>query len=484
MSPNPVIVWFRQDLRLDDHPALTAAVRSGCPILPVYVWSPESEGAWPVGAAARWWLHHSLRALDRDLRERDSRLIIKAGDPLEVLAAMVREFGVETTYWHHRWEPDARRMDERVRAGLERLGVKVWVQNGSLLFEPAELANRQGQPYRVFTPFWKTCLARGEALSLPLGAPGRLARPRRWPESLSLEHLGLLPAVDWAAGMRAEWTPGAAGAEERLRRFLDGALADYASGRERPYLAGTSRLSPHLHFGELSPRRLWHAVRQCVEENRPPGIGPNAEAFLRQLLWREFAHHLLYHFPHTTQEPLRPEFARFPWSEDPGRLRAWQRGRTSIPLVDAGMRELWATGWMHNRVRMIVASLLVKNMMIPWTVGARWFWDTLVDADLANNTLGWQWVAGCGADAAPFFRIFNPLAQGARFDPQGDYVRRWVPELSRLPAEWIHRPHQAPGEVLNQAGVVLDGDYPRPVVNLESSRRTALISFARLKGKA
>lgn len=481
-SNQPVIVWFRRDLRLDDHPALEAAWRGGQPVMPVFIWSPEAEGDWPPGAASRWWLHHSLAALGRELHERGSRLILRVGEPLAQLEALLRETGAAAVCWQSRHEPAAAAAEARVRAGLERLGAKAHALGGGLLFEPEMLRNRQGGPYRVFTPFWRACLDRTAMIGEPLAAPPHLAAPGHWPDSRPLPALGLRPQQEWARGLAETWTPGEAGATARLRAFLESALADYGAGRERPDCEGTSRLSPHLHFGELSPRRLWHTVRERMEhDHHHPGLAGGAEAYLRQLGWREFAHHLLAHFPATAAEPLRPEFTDFPWADDPQARHAWQHGQTGIPLVDAGMRQLLATGWMHNRVRMITASLLVKNMMLPWIAGARWFWDTLVDADLANNTFGWQWVAGCGADAAPFFRVFNPVTQGERFDPHGDYIRCWVPELACLPAAWIHRPHQAPAEVLREAGVALGRDYPAPVVNLEATRREALIAYARLK---
>jgi deoxyribodipyrimidine photo-lyase len=486
MNAGAAIVWFRQDLRLEDHPALSAAACEGRPVAPVYVWAPEREGDWPPGAASRWWLHHSLKALDEALRRRGARLILRVGDPLEQLEALARETGAEVVAWHRRFEPAAMKEEERVRAGLARLGVRVEALGGALLFAPEEVATKKGEPYKVFTPFWNACRARAEALGEPLAAPEALSGPAKWPRSAEVGALGLLPEMpgkDWAGGLGATWTPGEAGAWARLEDFLAGALEAYPEGRDRPDLAGTSRLSPHLHFGEISPRQVWRAVTQRMEMGPDERVARGGEAFLRQLAWREFAYHLLVHFPKTPQEPLRGEFARFPWQRDDELLHAWQRGRTGVPLVDAGMRQLRATGWMHNRVRMIAASLLAKNMLLPWSEGARWFWETLVDADLANNTLGWQWVAGCGADAAPFFRIFNPVAQGERFDPEGNYVRQWVPELAGVPAKWIHQPHRAPERVMAEAGVKLGETYPRPVVNLEATRREALIAYRRMKSE-
>jgi deoxyribodipyrimidine photo-lyase len=344
------------------------------------------------------------------------------------------------------------------------------------LCEPWTLATKVGKPYQVFTPFWKACQASASPPP-PTPAPRRLPAPEKWPASLALAEFKLEPAIDWAGGLRSTWQPGEKGAQALLDRFLRSALADYRTERDRPDRLGTSRLSPHLHFGEVGPGQIWHAISDAA---RDAGAQRQAAAewYLRELGWREFAHHVLFHFPHTTDEPLRQEFARFPWRSDAKALRAWQRGRTGYPLVDAGMRELWHTGWMHNRVRMVVASFLVKHLLIPWQEGAAWFWDTLVDADLANNSLGWQWTAGCGADAAPFFRIFNPVSQGSKFDEQGEYVRRWVPELARMPAQWIHQPWAAPPQVLDEAEVKLGVTYPWPIVEHVEARKRALEALA------
>lgn len=410
------LVWFRQDLRLRDNPALDAAVKRGS-VVPVYLWAPEEEGEWPPGAASRWWLHRSLQALDADLRKRGSRLILAKGPAVATLRELAKRAGASAVYWNRRYEPAAIAVEARV-ASHSGLDTKSF--NASLLIEPHEILNQGGKPYRVFTPYRRRVL-RDVRPPAPLRAPARIAGPKRWPASVPLASLALLPKIPWYATMEKTWQPGETGAKSRLTRFLKQGLADYRSARDRPAVRGTSGLSPHLHFGEIGPRQIWHAL----------GTKGRASTFLHELVWREFAHHLLFHFPHTTTKPLREEFAHFPWRRNSGDLRAWQRGRTGIPLVDAGMRELWATGVMHNRVRMVVGSLLVKNLMQPWQDGSRWFWDTLVDADLANNTINWQWVAGSGADAAPYFRIFNPLTQAKRFDQQGDYIRKWVPEPPR-----------------------------------------------------
>jgi deoxyribodipyrimidine photo-lyase len=480
------LVWFRHDLRLDDHAALHAATQHGGAVVPVFIWAPEEEGRWPPGAASRWWLHHSLGRLGESLQRVGSRLILRRGLSVEVLSQLVEEIGATALYFQRRDEPAAAARDQMVIARLALRLTRIGACGGALLFEPGRIRTRQGEPFQVFTPFWRACLARDD-VPAPLPAVGKLPAPAQWPHSEPLDALGLLPAVDWADGIRAAWQPGEATARGELRAFIEHRLVHYDSARERPDLDGTSRLSPYLHFGEISPRRVWHEVQAA---RRAASIGDRpaaqamqraAEGFLRQLGWREFAHHLLMHFPHTPNEPLRPEFAEFPWDDHREHLRAWQRGQTGYPLVDAGMRQLWRTGWMHNRVRMIAASFLVKDLMLPWHAGAAWFWDTLVDADLANNTLGWQWAAGCGADAAPFFRVFNPVSQGTKFDPNGDYIRRFVPELSRLEAPWIHRPWTAPDEVLAAANVKLGKTYLSPIVDHAAARRRALAAWQHLK---
>lgn len=476
------ILWFRQDLRVHDNPALLAAVKRGAPIIPAFIWAPEEEGHWAPGAASRWWLHQSLASLDAELRGYGSRLVIRRGPSPSALTALMRETGADAVFWNRRYGVAVVERDVDIQEKLRADGVTVDIFNAGLLFEPWDVRTKQGNPFKVFTPFWKACMAMPEPPA-PLPAPRRLPSPARWPQTVSLAELELEPKKDWASGMRAAWSPGAGGAAAQLERFLDQALSAYPDARDRPDLEGTSRLSPHLHFGEIGPRQIWRAVRDWRRPGRKRGVARGRDAYLRQLGWREFAHHVLYHFPRTVDHPLRPEFASFPWKEDQNGRRAWQRGSTGYPLVDAGMRELWTTGWMHNRLRMIVASFLVKHLLLPWQEGARWFWDTLVDADLANNTLGWQWVAGCGADAAPYFRIFNPVGQGEKFDPDGKYVRRWVPELRRLPARWIHKPWEAPASALATAGVELGRTYPKPIVGHAFARQRALASLATMKKK-
>ena len=480
----PTILWFRQDLRLQDNPALQAALDRRAPIVPLFILDDAAEGRWRAGGAARWWLHHALAALDASLRERGSRLILARGDARAVLRELGRATGAGALVWNRRYEPAIIARDARIKTEFAAAGWEVKSFNGALLHEPHEIANKQGGPFQVFTPYWRHCLTLPVADALRFTAKV-LPAPTDWPQSLPLEALELRPRLPWDAGIHEAWQPGEAGAARRLKKFLAGSIDAYADTRNLPDCDGTSQLSPWLHSGEISPRQIWTAVRALAKDTGvfPPSNG--ARVFLSEVGWREFAHHLLFHFPHTPEQPLREDFKRFPWAADPGghKLRAWQRGRTGYPIVDAGMRQLWQIGWMHNRVRMVAASFLVKHLRLPWTEGAAWFWDTLVDADLASNTLGWQWTAGCGADAAPYFRVFAPVLQGVKFDVNGDYVRRWVPELARLPAEHIHAPWEAPAEVLAAAGVKLGGNYPRPIVDHARARNEALAAFKQLRGE-
>jgi deoxyribodipyrimidine photo-lyase len=467
------IVWFRSDLRLYDNAALSGALRSGKPIVPVFIWAPDEETPWQPGSAARWWLHRSLASLDSSLRQRGSALVLRQGKTLEALRALVRETEATAVYWNRRCEPAFGVRDDEIGQVLAREGVRVHVSDSSFLYAPEDVRTRDGKPFTVFTPFWKACLAEGDPPA-PLPAPSAIPVPYRMPESVALSALALEPAVDWAQGLRHAWDVGESTALRFLDEFAESGISGYGVARDFPGERGTSRLSPYLHHGEVSPRSVWNRLRSA---------GGEVDGFLRQLIWREFAHHLLFHFPHTTADPLRSEFNRFPWRSDASVLLAWQRGRTGYPLVDAGMRELWTTGWQHNRVRMLTASFLTKDLLISWKEGARWFWDTLVDADLANNSLGWQWVAGCGADAAPYFRVFNPVLQAGKFDGNGSYVRQWIPELAPLPNMFIHRPWEAPSEVLRSAGIELGVTYPRRIVDHVAARKRALQAYERLKAR-
>ncbi|MFB3778349.1 MAG: deoxyribodipyrimidine photo-lyase [Bryobacteraceae bacterium] len=450
--PAPVLVWFRQDLRLSDNPALVAALERRGPVIPVFIWAPEDEGEWTPGASSRWWLGRSLEALGIELAKRGSRLIIRRGPTTEALERLISETGAAAVLWNRRYEPAAVALEARLESSFRKQGLLANGFNGSLLVDPGSVRNQAGQPFRVFTPFWRAF----QATFVPASgkdAPRRIASPARWPPSLEVRELGFDRAYGGANQLGEHWQPGEPGARRQLERFLREALASYPASRDLPGIEGTSRLSPHLHFGEISPSRVWLAMLGTMGTSRA-----GAQAFLRQLGWREFAYHILHSHPGSPREALRQEFASFPWRMDRRLLEAWTEGRTGYPLVDAGMRELRQTGWMHNRVRMVAASFLVKHLLIAWHEGAAWFWDALLDADLANNTFGWQWVAGCGADAAPYFRIFNPTVQAAKFDPDGRYVERWVPELKK-------------GE-----------KYPAPIVEHAAARRRALQALASFRG--
>ncbi|NEX18184.1 MAG: deoxyribodipyrimidine photolyase [Halochromatium sp.] len=482
--PTTAILWLRRDLRLSDNPALTAALAQSERLIPVYIHAPDEEPPWQPGPASRWWLHQSLSALDQRLRELGSALLIRRGESLDVLRQLILETGATTVHWNRCYEPAMIARDSRIKQALRAEGIRCNSQNAALLSEPWELKTGAGEPYRVFTPYWRRLKVELAKLDDLADLDNRSTTPDALQplptplETLRLEALELRPQIPWDQGLQANWQPGEAGARAELERFLSGPIGPYHEARDWPSERGTSRLSPHLHFGEISPRQILAAIRGR-------GIAAEvAEPFERELGWREFSYQLLYHFPHTPSEPLNPRFAQFPWrgGDTEPLLIAWQRGRTGIPIVDAGMRELWHSGWMHNRVRMIVASLLTKNLRLPWQEGARWFWDTLVDADLANNTQGWQWSAGCGADAAPYFRIFNPVLQGERFDAKGQYVRRWCPELARLPDQFIHQPWQAPASLLAQCVIRLGHDYPAPIVDLKQTRAEALAAYDQVKG--
>jgi deoxyribodipyrimidine photo-lyase len=468
----PAIVWFRQDLRTSDNPALHAASRSGRPVIPVYVLDDENAGDWRMGAASRWWLHHSLSSLQRSFGD---RLVLLRGDASRLIPELVQATGAAAVFWNRCYEPWRIARDGRIKEDLKQSGIEVRSFNGSLLWEPANTLKPNGEPYRVFTPFFrKGCVANGIPPRQPIDAPTALRAFDHHP-GLELDALELLPKLRWYDGLSAAWSPGEADARQQLTEFIATGLDAYSEGRDRPDRPFVSRLSPHLHFGELSPNQAWYAVKAAR-----PEPDDNADRFLAELGWREFSYNLLYHEPTLVDRNLQRKFDRMTWPADEGLLAAWQRGRTGVPFVDAGMRQLWRTGYMHNRVRMVVGSFLVKNLQQDWRSGARWFWDTLVDADLANNSASWQWVAGTGADAAPYFRIFNPVTQGRKFDPEGQYVRSYVPELAGLPDKYLHCPWEAPEEVLLAAGVRLGDTYPLPVVDLKASRERALAGFKSL----
>lgn len=468
------IAWFRQDLRLSDNPALIAAARTG-QVLPIYILDDHHAGEWRAGAASRWWLHRSLAALNESLQ---GRLRIFAGDPEVVLPRLASEIGAAAIHWNRCYEPWRTRRDQRLKATLRAAGVEVVSHQASLLWEPWSIHKSDGTPYKVFTPFYRHgCLPQGEP-RMPLPPPPSLQLFSGDPQGVPLEQLALMPAIPWYREMEALWPVGERGAESTLAGFLAAGLNDYREGRDFPALKAVSRLSPYLHHGEISPFRVWAAATQSLTNGAPTAA---VEHFQRELGWREFSHHLLYHFPDLPSQNLQRQFDHFPWRQDGEALKRWQRGWTGYPLVDAGMRELWRTGYMHNRVRMITASFLVKNLMLDWRLGQAWFWDCLVDADLANNSASWQWVAGSGADAAPYFRIFNPVTQSQKFDPDGAYLRTYLPELAALPTRYLHDPSNAPDDVLRAAGIELDRDYPRAMVPLADSRAAALAAYHSLR---
>ncbi len=474
-SAQPAIVWFRDDLRVTDNPALAKAAESGRPFVCVYVL--ERDGNRPFGGAVLWWLDGALRSLDAALAAHGGRLVVLEGDERETITALVETLDAGAIYWNRRYDGLARETDAELKRALKDAGVEVESFNGALLREPWELQTGSGGAFQVFTAYWRAALRSGD-VNPPLpepstwhfhAVPAALAR-----RASTIDALGLLPTKpDWAGGMREAWTPTEEGGFALLERFLDKKIRGYGQARDRPDLPATSRLSPYLHFGQLSARQVWHAAMAASREGGAAVAG-DIEKFVSELGWREFNTSLLFHFPELPMRNFRDRFDAMPWRTDDAAFEAWCRGRTGYPLVDAGMRELWTTGWMHNRVRMVTASFLIKHLLIDWRAGERWFWDTLVDADIANNAANWQWVAGCGADAAPYFRIFNPVTQGRKFDPDGAYVRRWVPELAKLPDDAIHEPWRAKPMVLEAAGVVLGKTYPEPIVDHDMARKRAL----------
>ena len=476
-AERPVLVWFRQDLRLGDNPALHAAVTTGRPILPLYILDepgPERR----LGAASLWWLDKSLRALDASLRRCGGGLILRRGDSEAELRRLIDQTGADQVFMNRRFEPEAFGRDADIAHALQKEGVNCQGFNGTLLTRPAAVLTEAGRPYRVFTPFLKALMPVIPELD-HMPPPTRISTLGDV-ASDDIADWGLHPrAPDWSGGF--DWSPGEEGASSALSAFLSRGLKDYATSRDIPGRSGTSRLSPHLHWGEISPRRVLQDVREAVAQGRASQA--QADKFVAEIGWREFSAHLLHQFPYMTERAFRPEFDEMPWRSDVDGLAAWKEGQTGYPLVDAGMRQLWTTGWMHNRVRMVVASFLVKHLLIDWREGESWFWDTLVDADLASNVQNWQWVAGCGADAAPYFRIFNPVVQGEKFDSDGRYVRRWVPEVRALPDRWLHAPWSAPAGVLSEAGVRLGQTYPRPIVDHGQARLRALAALKSLAGE-
>ncbi|MFO8098824.1 MAG: deoxyribodipyrimidine photo-lyase [Salinibacter sp.] len=471
------LVWLRHSLRLRDHPALVHAAEQGA-VVPVFVWAPEEEGDWPPGPAAQWWLHHALQDLDQRLRARGSRLILRTGPTIDALRDCLDATGADRVVWNRRYEPPLARRDEEVQAALDKQGIETQAFESQILHDPTAVETTSGGPYHVYTPFWKK--VRKESLldtRPPLDIPD-LPAPDAWPASEPVDALDLQPEADRAGGLQEAWAPTIDAAHDRLDYTLKHILGDYGTARDRPDMDGTSRLSPYLHHGQLSPRQVWHRVVTWADDT---GRHDDAEPFLREIVFREFSYHWLYHYPDTPTETYRDKFRAFPWRDDAEALARWKRGQTGYPIVDAGMRQLKETGWMHNRVRMIVASFLTKDLMLHWRHGARWFWTMLVDADLADNTFNWQWTAGCGADAQPFFRIFNPVSQSERHDPNGAYIRRYVPELADLPDDAIHAPWEESDARLRALGVSLGETYPRPIVDHGEARDEALAAYEEVK---
>ena len=470
----PVILWFRQDLRLHDNPALMAALETKHPIIPLYIL--DETPSLTLGGASRWWLHHSLSALDQSLQATGAKLVLRRGTAKEILQQLVAQTGAQHVFWNRRYDTTGIAIDKEIKENLLSTGINCESFNSHLLFEPWTIKNKQGKPFQVFTSFWNHCLGQGK-VPKPLPRPQQV-NGMKLPSDV-LETWALLPTKpDWAHGLRESWQPGEVAATAKLQKFLEHSMASYKDDRNFPDLKATSRLSPHLRWGEISPKAIYYEVMRTLQGM--PGEEPGGYNFLSEIGWREFSYHLLFHFPEMPTISLRPQFRDFPWREDEALFTLWAKGLTGYPIVDAGMRELWHTGWMHNRVRMIVASFLTKDLLLPWQKGASWFWDTLVDADIANNSASWQWVSGCGVDAAPYFRAFNPVLQGEKFDPEGEYVRHWIPELKNLPNEVVHQPWKASPQILKTADVELGATYPKPIVDHDKARKIALEVFREL----
>ncbi len=471
------IVWFRQDLRVNDNPALKAACDNGS-IIPVYILDENAPDKAELGGAAKWWLHHALSDLAESL---NGQLIVKQGDAKEQLACIAKEYDATHILWNRMYEPWARERDADIKSHFKDSGVAAKSLNGSLLWEPWEVLKKDGTPYKVYTPYYRNgCLNQGEP-RYPLPRPDiKIDSAVSKSAQTDIDGLNLLPSIKWDTEIAKMWTVSEKAAGSKLHWFINNAITDYSDQRNLPAVRGTSQLSPYLHFGQISPNQVWYAIKDAFHGNTS---GKGVDTYLSEIGWREFSYYLLYHFNDIQKRNFNTKFDKFPWRTSKNDLKAWQRGQTGIPIVDAGMRELYATGYMHNRVRMIVGSFLVKNLLIDWREGERWFWDCLVDADTASNSAGWQWVAGSGADAAPYFRIFNPVLQSEKFDKEGEYIKTYCPELKDLPKKYLHKPWEASADVLKQANVKLGGDYPEPLVDLKTSRQRALDAFAEIKGE-
>jgi deoxyribodipyrimidine photo-lyase len=469
MSPSIHVMWFDQDLRLSDNPALSAALHLKH-ILPIFILDEQQPHAHALGSASKWWLHHSLVQLNNQLH---GQLNFYRGDAHTVITQLTQRFNISSISWNRRYEPWRITRDAKIKHALTEQNITVTSFNGSLINEPWHVLKKDRTPYKIFTPYYQQCK---KINPTPHISPSPVLANTMHCDELasSLKDLSLLPVHSWGEKLDNLWQPGETGAHAALHHFLERGLPHYKKGRDFPARSSTSILSPHLHFGEISPRQIIHLLASMSDDH-------NTEHFIRELYWREFSYYLLFHWPDIPHNNLKTSFDLFPWRYDPTSLALWQQGLTGYPLVDAGMRELLQTGFMHNRVRMITASFLIKNLLIDWRLGAQWFWECLVDADLASNSASWQWVAGCGTDASPYFRIFNPITQGEKFDPQGTYTKRYVPELKALPDNYLYRPWDAPPDILNNANIILGTTYPRPIVDIKTSRDRALNAYQQTK---
>ena len=473
MSKGIAIHWFRQDLRITDNPSLETAAEFDT-VLPIYILDDENSQEFKMGSASRWWLHNSLQSLNESL---DGKLSIYSQNPEIVIQELLKKYEVKAVFWNRCYEPWRIDRDIDIKAYLDDKNIENKSFNSHLLWEPWEISKDDGTPYRVFTPYYKKGCLNAEEPRLP-SKNLKIDTIFYDQDCEQIDTLDLLPRINWYSQIQEAWKPGEEGAQKRLDQFLEEGLLDYKEGRNFPFKENVSRLSPHLHFGEISPNEVWY---QAKTKESVSGIQKSLEHFLSELGWREFSYYLLYHFPSLPKQNFQAKFNKFPWIKNESFLESWQKGETGYPIVDAGMRELWQTGYMHNRLRMVVGSFLVKNLLIDWREGEDWFWDCLVDADLASNSAGWQWVAGSGADAAPYFRIFNPVTQGLKFDPEGEYTKKYVPELKLLPNKFLFSPWEAPKEILEKAGIELGKDYPEPIVDLKYSRELALEAFGKTK---
>jgi deoxyribodipyrimidine photo-lyase len=472
MTQKISIVWLRQDLRISDNCALIEGLKNG-EVLPIFILDDESAGEFALGAASKWWLHNSLKSLNESF---GGKLNFYLGDAAKILLKIIAENEVRAVYWNRCYEPFRTKQDSEIKILLKEKNIEAKSFKAALLWEPWQVLKSDATPYKVFTPFYRNGCLTKEAPRMPLPKPEKMNLLSD-EKSQKLEDLNLLPKKNWHLPMEKIWQIGEEAAQTRLYEFLENGLKNYKEGRNHPNQNNVSRLSPHLHFGEISPNQVWYAAQAMLIND---DLQKDVDHFLSELGWREFSNHLLFHFPTLPRQNFQEKFNKFPWIDNADLLKAWKLGQTGFPIVDAGMRELWQTGYMHNRVRMIVGSFLVKNLLINWHHGEDWFWDCLIDADLANNSASWQWIAGSGADAAPYFRIFNPILQGEKFDTEGEYTRRFVPELANLPKEFLFKPWQAPAQILQKAGVELGKNYPKPIIDIAASRDMALRAYAEI----